>query len=295
MKEIILNEYGISVDVKEYKNSIGIFYIDYQKYIFLKVDRPLKDLEYIFNVTQNTKYHSIIKNKKESIGTKYKGQNYVLLKINHPENDEILLKDIISNQIIVKENIKELDRTSWSSLWAVKNDYLEYQISELGKDHPSAIKSFSYYIGLSENAISYFNMIPKDGLIAFSQKRVFYPNTALNFYNPINLVIDYRIRDIAEYIKNAFWKGENAIILLKNLINLNTLFENEYRLLFVRLLYPSNFFDTLGEVLEKKKEDDSLLIFIDNAEKYRLFLKECYYIISTKVNLLGISWIIEEH
>ncbi len=36
-------------------------------------------------------------------------------------------------------------------------DYFEYQIRELGKDKKVILDSFSYYIGLGENAISYVN------------------------------------------------------------------------------------------------------------------------------------------
>lgn len=295
MKDTLLREYKINAEVKEYNEFFGIFYIDYQKYIFLKVDRPDKDIEYIYNVTNNSKYHSIIKNVSGNLLTYYNKKNFVLLKLNHPEHDEILLTDILKFQINTTVTNKNLDRTSWSSLWEVKNDYLEYQISELGKNHKSAIKSFSYYIGLSENACFYFNNIPKDKILAFTQKRVFYPNTALNFLNPLNLVIDYRVRDLAEYIKNVFWNREDATSLLKRLISLNILSENEYKLLYARLLYPSNYFDALTEVLEKKKEDDYLLVYIERAEEYRIFLRDSYHLLRQVTPLLEIDWIIKEH
>ena len=295
MKDTILREYKINTVVKEYNKFLGVFYIDYEKYIFLKVDRPKKDIEYIYNVTNGSIYHQIIKNVNGSIFTEHNKNTFVLLKLNHPENDEILLIDILKVQISSLENNKDLDRTSWSALWEVKNDYLEYQISELGKNHKSAIKSFSYYIGLSENACFYFNNVPKEGNLVFSQKRVFFPNTALNFLNPLNLVIDFRVRDLSEYIKNVFWKKGDAIGLIKRLTYLNILSRNEYNLLYARLLYPSNYFDDLMDVLEKKKEDDCLLIYIERAEEYRLFLKDCYNLLRNITPLLEIDWIIKEH
>ena len=61
----------------------------------------------------------------------------------------------MNNMLILNETKSKLYRNSWASLWSAKLDYFEYQVSELGKDKPLILDSFSYYLGLGENAISY--------------------------------------------------------------------------------------------------------------------------------------------
>ena len=186
-------------------------------------------------------------------------------------------------------------RNNWWYLWSQKIDYLEYQISELGKNHTIAIKSFSYYVGLAENAIAYFNLLKVENTKLFlSQKRINSPNLSLNFYNPLNLIVDYRVRDIGEYIKSSFFNNYNVENEIDWLINRNLLNPIEYNLLFVRLLYPSYYFDALTGVIEKNINDDILLTYIEKAKDYELFLTKIYEKISKKCNLLKIEWLIKK-
>ena len=295
MKNIILLNYNIDANIKKYSNDVYYFYIDYIKYFFIKINRPINDIIYLNSHVNNNFYHTPIANVKGNFYTNVQKNNYILLKLNLPENDEITIEEILKYQIPVDNIKKDLDRRMWSSLWERKIDYLEYQVSELALNHKSAISSFSYYVGLGENAIMYFNLTDKTGGIAFNQKRIIYPNYSKNFFNPLNLVVDYRVRDIAEYIKSVFWNGKNPINVLKQILDKNIFTNSEYNLLFVRLIYPSNYFDDLQSVLENNTNDDQLIKYIERAEEYRLFLKESFYLITKKAPLMSIDWIIKEH
>lgn len=297
MKNLLLYNYNIDVEnIKKIDSQKYYFYIDYNKYYLIEFNRVLKDIEDIYELLKNNinNYHFIIKNKFGQIFTNDNGKNYILLKINIPENNEIDIFDILNNQIIVDNNKYKLQRNNWSNLWSDKIDYLEYQISELSKSHPIIIKSFSYYVGLAENAIEYYNLIDtKNAITKLSQRRIFYPNIALNYYNPLNLVLDYRVREIAEYIKTSFFEGENKIKEIETVVAKNNLNSTELNLLFARLLYPSYYFDTIEKILEHHENDDILIKYTEKCEDYEKFLNQIYHIAAKYAQMIKINWLIK--
>ena len=299
MKNTLLYNYSLDIDeINRITDGIYTFYIDYNKFYFVRLNRVKDDITAIYEITSKllNKFHYIIKNNFNSLWTDYEKESYVLLKINGPENDEILLHDLINEEVILNEvTNKLLDRTNWGVLWSEKVDYLEYQISELGKKHKIATRSFSYYVGLAENAIQYFNLLKIDNVPkTLSRKRIKSPNLSLNFYNPLNLVIDYRVRDISEYIKSSFFEGNDLTEEIKNLVNKGILSPLEYNLLFARLLYPSYYFDDLTRVIEKNEDDEILLKYIDRIFDYEAFLKAIFTTFSKKSTLIKIDWLIKK-
>ena len=85
----------------------------------------------------------------------------------------------------------------------------EYQVRELGLDKKVIQESFSYYLGLAENAISYVNNTTLkynsfNSKVTLSHRRIFYPNFKINFLNPLSFIFDLEVRDIAEYLKAMF-------------------------------------------------------------------------------------------
>ena len=298
MKNLLLYNYNIDTnDLIKVNDDISSFYIDYNKYYFIKFKRVEKDIENIYSELNKkiNKYHYIIKNKYGNIFTKDNDNSYILIKINGPENNEINLADIIESQIIVSNNSNiDLKRDNWGELWSEKVDYLEYQISELSKNHPTVIKTFSYYVGLAENAIEYFNMLDRKNIVlTYAQRRIKYPNVSKNYYNPLNLIVDYRVREIGEYIKSNFFENNDVFSELKMLANQNILNPLEYNLLYARLLYPSYYFDDINKILEHEESDDILIKYVDKANNYEKFLKKVYFLFSEKCQMIKIGWLID--
>src|SRR5699024_9169729 len=140
----------------------------------------------------------------------------------------------------------KLYRNNWENLWMQKVDYFEYQIRELGLDKQVIKNSFSYYIGLAENAISYVHNVklkyPSQGTIVLSHRRIFYPNYKLNYLNPLSFIFDLEVRDIAEYLKAMFFSEDDeseVLEELKSFLKIKRLTIYEYNMLYARLLYPS--------------------------------------------------------
>ena len=228
--------------------------------------------------------------------------NYILLKPIGDIYEEYDIKNIINlnNRLILTPNKSNLYRNSWPKLWSDKIDYFEYQIHELGKDKELILDSFSYYIGLGENAISYVNntntKYQKTSLdrITLSHRRIKYPNYKLNYLNPLSFIFDLEVRDIAEYIKSAFFEGENALSYLKEALKINRFTIYSLELLYARLIYPSYYFDIYENIMSNKEEEEKLIPIIEKADEYVDFLRDAYYEINKYAPIEGISWILDK-
>ena len=207
--------------------------------------------------------------------------------------------EIIENNKKLKLNdtSSNLYRNNWSKLWQDKIDYLEYQISELGHDKEIIINSFSYYIGLAENAIELVNHTQKNvkssslDYISLSHRRIFYPNYKLNYYNPLSFIFDLEVRDIAEYLKAYFFSNQDAFLELTTYLKTVKLGLYSYQMLYARLLYPSYYFDLYTEIMEKNKNQDALLNIITKVDDYETFLKKAYLEISKYAPIEKIEWL----
>lgn len=305
MKNILNYYYNINVDeVNEEEKGIFSFVINYTKYYFVPFLRPLEDLP-ILNDLANAMYnkgilcHTFILNKDNLLYTKYMDLNYCLLKINNHFDKELTLNDINNFQLNlkIKNDITALRRTDWGSLWSEKIDYFEYQIRQLGIEKKLVVNSFSYYVGLAENAIAYFNNISiflkeeVNNLLTVCHRRIFIPNIALNFLNPISFIIDYDVRDIAEYIKSSFFSNEFDWYEIESYINNHFFTPRDSALLYTRLIYPSYYFDMYERIMNDELEENALLNIIEKVDSYEIFLKDIYDLLYKKNPIPKIDWI----
>ncbi len=296
MKNVILFNYNLDVQNFMVVGEDYSFYIDYEKFYMMKVRRPKEDIEEIKKIVNNfpKDFHKIVINRFASIYTSFEGSEYVLLKLSTPEHNEVDLKEIIANQKEYEAVSSPINRTMWNKLWEEKVDYLEYQVSELATPHKIISGSFSYYVGLAENAIEYFNMLnPKEAKTYVSRRRLKSPEYTLEYYNPLNLVIDYRVRDIAGYLKAEFFNRDDVMREIDIMVDKSILTPLEYNLLFCRLLYPSYYFDAMQKVLETNKNENDLLKYIEKVDDYEKFLNEVYKKFSSKCSMIKIDWLIK--
>lgn len=220
----------------------------------------------------NTLMSEIILNKDKNIITTYHNINYILLKINCNINKNITLEEI---DYLSKVKIVNNNKSNWGLLWSKKIDYLEELISENGKKYPQVVNSFNYFIGLSENAISYYNNIDIDNNMMYSiSHKVLRPTDKVDsLYNPLNIIYDYRVRDVAEYIKNSFWTDNHNIYNeLNNYLYKNNLSLNEVKLLISRVLFPSFYFDLYEDIFNYNKDEKILNNIISRIDEYEEYL-----------------------
>lgn len=220
----------------------------------------------------NTLMSEIILNKDKNIITTYHNINYILLKINCNINKDITLEEI---DYLSKVKIVNNNKSNWGLLWSKKIDYLEELISENGKKYPQVVNSFNYFIGLSENAISYYNNIDIDNnMMYYISHKVLRPTDKVDsLYNPLNIIYDSRVRDVAEYIKNSFWTDNHNIYNeLNNYLYKNNLSLNEVKLLISRVLFPSFYFDLYEDIFNYNKDEKILNNIISRIDEYEEYL-----------------------
>ena len=308
MKDIINYSYNFDIDsVKDYKNYSTFTYNGECFYFvfFNRTEDELKDIVKIIYELKNKgiKVHDIIINRDKLILTKVGNVNYLLLKLNNKEDEVINFVSLVeqSDRLKLNGNNSKLYRNNWGELWSKKIDYFEYQIKEIGKDKQIILDSFSYYVGLAENAISYVNKINKvigmsdNDTITLSHRRIFYPNISLNYYNPLSFIFDLNVRDVAEYLKVEFFNNEDSMLDLKTYLKMKKLTPYSYHMLYARLLYPSYYFDLYEDAMHNSSYDNKRIVeVVSKVHDYELFLKNAYLEISKYTNLEHIDWIMEE-
>lgn len=304
MKNLIEYYYGIYINhIKKINNK---YYIDsgYDKYIFTKVDKNtyISDNLYDFNMLlldYNSLFHRIIINKDNLVTTTNNNNKYILLKINISNNRLITTNDILNLSIPIIINNKYLETlnySNWTYLWKEKINYFEYYSDTINTKNLFLKELMNYYLGLAENAISYVeNTLRESNIInnnlVISHKRIKYNYTLEDLYNPLEIILDNRVRDISEYFKDMIIKGKASEEWLEeNFDNCN--FDRiESRLLFGRMLFPSFFFDRYEFFVNKKIDEKTLLNIINEIEIYENSLKNLYRIINSRYHIPGIKWL----
>ena len=308
MKETLEYYYGLDIENIEELDGKYHIKIENQDYFFVFYNRGIEELEDIINVSnemvkKGINVHKILINRNNSFLTKVGEYNYILFAVSNL-NEEYDIFDMvkISEKLVLNNNKSNLYRNNWGTLWSEKIDYFEYQVRELSIEKDVVKNSFSYYVGMAENAISYVNNTNmKYGgdayRIVLSHRRVFYPNYKLNYLNPLSLVFDLEVRDIAEYLKAMFFKKDISFCLdeLSSYLKIRHLSLYEYQMLYARLLYPTYYFDVYESVMNKNGDEEELVNIIKKCDSYEEFLKNAYLEISKYAKIDKIEWIINQH
>lgn len=277
-----------------------MFYIDNIKYYFMPYDRELNELDYIVKlniemVNNGSLVHEIIRNKLNKVLTIYENNNYILLRCNINCDKVVSIEDIIymlneSKISYDKNNI--LNRMNWSKLWELKIDYFEYQMTHIIKKYPILYSIIDYYIGLGENAIQYFNTVVLNNRgnieISICHKRINSNSTLFDLYNPLNLIIDYKVRDISEYIKSSFFNNNNNINNTMDKIFSRYYFDKlNLSIMISRLLFPSYFFDMFEDIVYNNANENSIDFITKKSSLYEDFINN----LIKQFNLQSIRWL----
>lgn len=304
MKESI--EYNYGIEINEFNEGVNCsnFIFNKEQYIFCEYKRNNEDIKEIIECSKELKSNKILSfdimnNKDKKVITKIDDENYVLLKLPKNYNEEIDLIDIINynKKTRLQDTKKKFYKNNWGELWSQKIDYFEYQISELGEGKQIILDSFSYFIGLAENAISLVNKCNKENNygknyeVSLSHRRIFYPNIVLNYFNPLSYIIDLEVRDIAEYIKSCFYEGEDAILELETFLKSVKLSDYSYQMFYARLVFPSLYFDCYENAIRDKEKEENIIKIIKSVDNYECFLKDAYTLINKLSKIESIEWL----
>ena len=294
MNNFIEYVYGIKVDKIVYEKYSYSFI--YNRYFYkLYVFDNSSNTDFLINVNKkmlgNTLVSEIIKNRNGEVLSIYNNIGYILMRIYVNVNKGISLKEVVS---LSNSLYKDKLMINWGNLWERKMDYLEDLINENGKKYPLIVDSFNYFVGLAENAISYYNtiLIDKNYKFGISHRKIKIDDTIEELYNPLNIIFDYKVRDVAEYMKISFFNGnKNALNEFIWYLNNNYLSIMEAKLLIARLLYPSFYFDMYEDIMIDEKEEKIITNILIKIDEYEIYLAKLIEMISSKYGVDDILWL----
>lgn len=291
MKNVLYNYYDILVDELNKSDNNYFFYFNNELFLFYLVLNDINLVENIYKyiVENNIESFNIILNKEGNLFSDVDKKKYVLLRVKgilkyEVKFDEFKYYPVNSNGV------------NWGTLWSERLDYYEVQIRELGIKYQTVLNSFGMFSGLAENAILYFNMTMEkfgdlESNVGIVHNRVKYPCYLIDYYNPVNFVIDYSVRDIGEYIKSYIISDDfdfNNVVTLINRMNLNDLMFN---LLYARLLYPTFYFDVFDKIILEDGRDSDIVFILDKIDIYLDTLKRLYDRFNNEYQMFRIEWL----
>lgn len=291
MKNVLYNYYDILVDELNKSANNYFFYFNNELFLFYLVLNDINLVENIYKyiVENNIESFNIILNKEGNLFSDVDKKKYVLLRVKgilkyEVKFDEFKYYPVNSNGV------------NWGTLWSERLDYYEVQIRELGIKYQTVLNSFGMFSGLAENAILYFNMTMEkfgdlESNVGIVHNRVKYPCYLIDYYNPVNFVIDYSVRDIGEYIKSYIISDDfdfNNVVTLINRMNLNDLMFN---LLYARLLYPTFYFDVFDKIILEDGRDSDIVFILDKIDIYLDTLKRLYDRFNNEYQMFRIEWL----
>ena len=281
MKNIINYFYNLNINDIYNKDNIYYFYYNDELYHFYIYNNNIKNITLTKDINNslknNTLIHEIITNKDNSIITYYNNIPYILCKININIDKPITLGEItyLSSKTISTDT--KITYHSWQDLWSIKIDYLEKVINENGKKYPIIVDSFNYFVGMAENAISYYNNLSSkeidNNTLVISHRIININDTVYAIYDPVNIIIDHKSRDIAEYIKYSFFSNNAKIYQELNIyFKYNYYTKDDIILLLSRVLYPSFYFNMYEDIMINNKEEKIITNITSKLDKYELYL-----------------------
>lgn len=294
MNNFIEYFYGMKIDKVLYNGKYYFFM--YNGYIYrLYIYDDNYDINFLYEINKrlvkNTLMSEIIINKNNELVSIYNNVSYILIKIFVNVNKSISLEEI---SLISKSSSLEKGNINWGKLWENKIDYLEDLINENGKKYPLIVDSFNYFVGMAENAISYFYSINLDDKypVVMSHKTIRWDDSVEVLYNPLNIIFDSKVRDVAEYIKNSFFNNNyNIFNELISYLRKNYLSLTEVKLLISRLLYPSFYFDMYTDILIDNKEEKIILDVVSKLDAYEIYLDKVIEFFRLHYNIEAIEWL----
>lgn len=297
MNNAILFFFNINIlEIKKLRDNYYFNYA-YNDYIVYSYKRDVEEavelyylnLEFISNGYSG---YEIILTKDRDILFLYEGNYYVLMRLPSIKNRIITYDDVVNFYYFPSFKIKKIDKSNWGSNWANKIDFIEYQFAQMKNKKKIIDSSIDYFIGIWENAVSYYNdnvNFVMDKVLC--HKRITCDMDLLEFLNPMNFVIDYKERDVGDYLKSFVINNNFTFSSLDNYLYFSD--RNRIILLIARILFPSYYFDMYEEIILDNYDEEDLISLIDSRNNV-LFLID--YLIQKYINLNipVIGWIKKE-
>lgn len=271
MRNII--KYYYNIDINDIRAEDGLYFVD--DYILKEVNNSFDFNLYNYLIMNNVNVFPIIQNKDGNIFTEIDNKKYILLRNN---KIGLCLNFDTINSFFIPMNIG--NNKDWSLLWQNKIDYFEKTINKVVDKN--ILECFPYYIGMGELAIRIYRENNSMTTTGLSHYRL---NNEFDFMCPDNIIVDYKVRDIAELLKYKFFNELDFNDIINSLFKTN-LHPGDYIILYARLLFPTYFFDCI-------EKGGNISKIISKASLYESLLRRIYFMIKTRVDVPRIDWLIK--
>ena len=267
MKNALIYNFNIYVDELTKLNDDYYFKFQNTDFVISLYNRNIDEIMSIYKLNiymlkNNIPTYQIILTKDNNILFMYENSYYILMIIPNLKNRLITFDDIIRfNYIFDDKDIFKLDKSNWAYYWGNKIDYIEDQCSYLNNKYSFINNSFDYFLGLWENGISYFNYnnLDSKSIKCICHKRVGLDTDLYYFFNPLNLLIDYKERDYGEFLKSYVYSKNWTINELDDIFDKMNLNREDIMILITRILFPSYYFDLYEDIIIDSKRKDEML------------------------------------
>lgn len=301
MKNVIKYFYNIELENLRMIDDNYYFIYNGKKFILHQVNNIYFNHDLINNlnsllIKNNNNFFQIILNKDHNIITIHENNKYILMLENFSNDREFDYLDILETNIKV-ENINSSSLNNWDKLWQTKVDYFEMFVENNMNKYPQLNDYYNYFIGMAENAITYYKEaieLKRTSIYdkpVISHNRIEITYTFKDLYNPIYLMIDHPSRDLAEYLKMLFWNKKNNYNIVHKCLKNAKLSDFGVYILFARMLYPSFFFDEFEDLINNQTEIKKVFLIINRMVEYEQYLLQIYTILNQNYNLSKIEWI----
>lgn len=299
MKNALIYFYNIFLEDIDKINDNYYFKYQNNDFVIHKYTRNIDEIISIYNLNKEMLQNNIITYEiiltKENNILFYEDNNYyVLMKLPNIKNRLITINDILKFNYVPKNNYNLIDKSMWNSNWEKKIDYIEYQFSQMSKKYKNISKGINYYIGIWENAISYYNdnVSIKQEVKFVCHKRLEVNTDLLEFLNPLNFVIDYKERDLGDYLKSYIINEKYTFDKLKSILNTLSHDKNDVSRFISRIMFPSFYFDLYEKIIINEEDDKEILFLYNKINNYEEFLKFVFKYYKT-LGIPYLTWLIK--
>ena len=274
------------------------FYLNDKLYILYLITNKEQEVKEQIILNKELVYYNypslVINNVFNNSYSLIEGKNYILVCYNF-SNRKIMETDLTKDIYINKNNYLILNRSNWYDLWCKKVDYFEYQKNYIKDKYPLLYNTIDYFIGYAEVAISYLSevnrMIKRDSkdYLTICHKRVYFNDDLNNFYNPFSLIIDYKARDVGEYLKSLLFYGYQEKQIKELLLVINSSYQRH--LLMARVLFPSFYFDCYEDIINGITGEEEIISILNKIKDYEDFLVYLYNLLRETDYLIKIDFL----
>lgn len=287
-----------NINTKEVKKINDNYYFNYayNNYVVQIYNRDIEEAIEIYYLNLELLSngfigYEIILTKDNDVLFLYEGVYYILMKFPNIKNRIITYEDVINFNYIPNTMFKKLDKSNWGITWSNKIDFIEYQFDQVRNRYSIINDSIDYFIGIWENAISYYNDNNINSERCVCHKRVSTNMDLLDFTNPLNFVIDYKERDLGEYLKSFVISKNYSNASLDRMINFSD--RDSVVLVISRILFPSYYFDLYEDIILGNKDEHELNDVISKRNNV-LYLINYILFRYSNLNITDIEWIKKE-